>query len=96
MRAAAWSLLALASIQMPGVVDAVPKAHRARQREERMKAGAGWEDSGLVFVTQMGTPARRGERHAGISRAAQGRRAAGGALLRSTPHGRIAPACARR
>src|SRR5690348_1274549 len=31
------------------------KAHRAGRREERMKAGAGWEDSGLVFMTPIGT-----------------------------------------
>jgi integrase len=43
------------SIRMPAVVVAALKAHRARQREERMRAGAGWEESGLVFVTEIGT-----------------------------------------
>ena len=43
------------TIRMPGVAVSALKAHRARQRKERMKAGAGWEDSGLVFTTPIGT-----------------------------------------
>jgi integrase len=44
--------------------DAVPaqeaiaalRAHRARQNEERLAAGANWADYGLVFATHLGTP----------------------------------------
>lgn len=43
------------TIRMPGVAVSALKAYRARQREERMKAGAGREDSGLVFTTPIGT-----------------------------------------
>jgi len=31
-------------------------AHRTRQVEERLKAGAAWQDHGLVFPTLLGTP----------------------------------------
>jgi integrase len=37
------------------VVDAL-KAHRARQRSDRLAAGSSWIDSGLIFTTQVGTP----------------------------------------
>lgn len=30
------------------------KSHRARQAEQRLKAGAAWEDSGLVFTNEVG------------------------------------------
>ena len=32
------------------------KRWKARQAEERLKAGAGWTDSGLVFTSHSGTP----------------------------------------
>jgi integrase len=32
------------------------KAHRARQNEERLKVGEGWEDNGLVFPNAAGKP----------------------------------------
>ena len=32
------------------------KAHRARQAEEKLKAGSLYEDGGLVFATEVGTP----------------------------------------
>ena len=31
-------------------------AHRLHQREERLAAGPGWEDSGYVFVDEIGRP----------------------------------------
>lgn len=30
--------------------------HRTRQKRERLKAGDGWEDNGLIFTTPIGTP----------------------------------------
>ena len=30
------------------------KSHKARQAEQRLKAGAAWEDSGLVFTNEFG------------------------------------------
>jgi hypothetical protein len=36
------------------VVEAL-KAHRIRQKKERLIAGGGWEDTGLVFTTPIGT-----------------------------------------
>jgi integrase len=39
----------------PRAVDAL-KRHRARQAEEKLKAGALYEDLGLVFATEGGTP----------------------------------------
>ena len=39
----------------PHVVEAL-RAHRARQRQERLKAGASWQDYDLVFATEVGTP----------------------------------------
>jgi integrase len=32
------------------------KRHRARQAGERMAAGAAWQDHGLIFATEVGTP----------------------------------------
>ena len=40
---------------MPGLVAAALKAHRTRQLKERLAAGGGWQDSGLVFTTPIGT-----------------------------------------
>ncbi len=39
----------------PSTVD-VLRAHHARQQAERDALGAGWQDSGLVFVSELGTP----------------------------------------
>lgn len=44
------------TIHMPSVVVSAVKAHRTRQREERLAAGGDWTDSGLVFTTPIGTP----------------------------------------
>jgi integrase len=38
----------------PGVMRL--KAHRALQAEERLRAGDGWEDHGLIFAIEGGTP----------------------------------------
>jgi integrase len=40
---------------MPGVVVAALKAHRIRQKKERLLAGGDWQDSTLVFTTPIGT-----------------------------------------
>jgi integrase len=40
---------------MPQVVMAALKTHRRLQLEERMAAGAGWKESGLVFTSPIGT-----------------------------------------
>jgi integrase len=32
------------------------RSHRARQNEERLRAGAGWSDMGLVFPNRVGKP----------------------------------------
>ncbi|MGB9868215.1 MAG: site-specific integrase [Bacillota bacterium] len=32
------------------------RKHRVRQAEERLKAGEAWQDWGLVFTTEIGTP----------------------------------------
>jgi integrase len=37
------------------VLDAL-RAHRRHQREERLAVGPGWEDSGYVFVDEIGRP----------------------------------------
>lgn len=44
------------TIRMPQVVITALKAHRKGQLEERLAAGAAWEDSGLVFTSPIGTP----------------------------------------
>lgn len=44
------------TIRMPQIVITALKAHRKRQREERMGLGSAWEDSGLVFTSPIGTP----------------------------------------
>lgn len=44
------------TITMPGVVVQALRDHRVRQLEERLVAGAAWQDLGLVFTTTIGTP----------------------------------------
>jgi integrase len=41
---------------LPEVVVASLRAHRTRQRMERLVAGSRWVDSGHVFTTTIGTP----------------------------------------
>jgi integrase len=40
-----------------GRVRAALKAHKARQNEERLRAGAAWSDNDLVFATSIGNSA---------------------------------------
>ena len=42
--------------RVPDLVASALRAHRIRQFEERLAAGARWQDSGLVFTTGIGTP----------------------------------------
>jgi integrase len=39
----------------PETVEAL-RVHKARQGEERLRAGEAWQDHGLVFTTEIGTP----------------------------------------
>jgi integrase len=44
------------TIRLPQIVVSALKAHRKQQLEERMALGKAWHDSGLVFVSPIGTP----------------------------------------
>jgi integrase len=44
------------TIVMPAVVVSALRSHRKRQLEERLAIGKAWQDSGLVFVSPIGTP----------------------------------------
>ncbi len=44
------------TLPLPAALAASLKVHRARQLEERLKAGGAWQDWGLVFTTRNGTP----------------------------------------
>ena len=44
------------TITIPGLVTDALRAHRLRQLEERLAAGARWRESGLVFTSTVGTP----------------------------------------
>jgi integrase len=44
------------SVTLPEVALEALRAHRARQAEDRLFAGSGWHESGLVFTTRRGTP----------------------------------------
>ncbi len=44
------------SVSLPEVVDTALRAHRTRQRMERLVAGSRWQDTGHVFATTIGTP----------------------------------------
>jgi integrase len=44
------------TITLPEVATKALRKHRARQLEERLAAGSGWIDTGLVFATKKGTP----------------------------------------
>jgi integrase len=43
-------------LTIPAPVIVALRAHRQRQREERMAAGSVWQDTGLVFTTVVGSP----------------------------------------
>jgi len=44
------------TIALPERIITALAAHRTRQLAERLRAGAGWRDSGLVFTTRLGGP----------------------------------------
>ena len=44
------------NVALPEVVVTALRAHRTRQRQERLLAGSRWVDSGHVFTTSIGTP----------------------------------------
>jgi site-specific recombinase XerC len=44
------------TLELPDEAAAALKEHRARQAARRLEAGALWQDHGLVFCSQTGTP----------------------------------------
>ena len=44
------------TLELPGQAADALREHRARQAEERLVAGPLWQDHGLVFASQAGTP----------------------------------------
>ena len=40
---------------MPAIVVTALKGHRTRQLEERLAAGGAWKESGLLFMSPIGT-----------------------------------------
>jgi integrase len=44
------------AVRLPKRAVEALKAHRARQAEEKLKAGPLYQDTGLVFATEVGTP----------------------------------------
>lgn len=52
-------------VVLPAVAVDALRAHRKRQLEERMAAGA-WADESLVFTTEAGEPLRQWQTHAGF------------------------------
>jgi len=44
------------TLTLPTVVVDALKAHRTRQKEQRLAAGAAWQEQGLVFTSPIGTP----------------------------------------
>ena len=50
------SLTSRRELTIPSVALAALRSHRARQIEERLRAGAAWTESGLVFTTSVGMP----------------------------------------
>jgi len=44
------------AVPLPASVVAALRQHRARQVQERLRAGTAWVDTGLVFTTELGTP----------------------------------------
>src|SRR5262249_54289519 len=43
------------TLTLPAVVVDALKGHRTRQKEQRLRIGAAWQDSGLVFTSPIGT-----------------------------------------
>ncbi|HHY38437.1 MAG TPA: hypothetical protein GX507_05865 [Clostridia bacterium] len=44
------------TVHLPDVALTALKKHRIRQLEERLRAGDAWQDWGLVFASEVGTP----------------------------------------
>jgi integrase len=44
------------TLDLPAPVLAALKAHRTRQKKERLRVGSAWRITGLVFTTEVGTP----------------------------------------
>ncbi len=44
------------TIPLPDITLRALRAHKIRQVEERLRAGTTWQDHGLVFATEIGTP----------------------------------------
>lgn len=44
------------TVFLPRLAVAALKEHRKKQREERLRLGEVWQDNGLVFCTEIGTP----------------------------------------
>jgi len=44
------------TLRLPAAAVEALRAQRVRQSEERLKAGPGWQDGGLVFASAVGTP----------------------------------------
>jgi integrase len=44
------------TLHMPDAIARALPAHRVRQLQERLIAGSGWKENGLVFATTIGTP----------------------------------------
>jgi integrase len=44
------------TLRMPETIVRALRAHRARQLQQRLVAGSGWVENGLVFTTTIGTP----------------------------------------
>ncbi len=44
------------ALALPEITLRALRAHRVRQAEERLRAGTTWQDHGLVFTTEIGTP----------------------------------------
>ncbi|HAM41108.1 MAG TPA: site-specific integrase, partial [Candidatus Omnitrophica bacterium] len=47
-------------VSLPSVAVAALREHRTRQKVERVRAGDLWEDTGLVFTTEIGTALDKG------------------------------------
>ena len=58
---------------LPETVLKALRKRRARQAEQKLKAGADWTDTGLVFTTSTGKAARAAKRHALLPRTAEAR-----------------------
>lgn len=48
------------TVALPSVAMTALRRHRVRQAEERLRLGEAWQDYGLVFTTEIGTPLLKG------------------------------------